>query len=209
MIVPFKSTNFIKRMDRELSRYEVQSSVVDIILNKYFQETDCTNYLDSFITEYMENGGDISLKIIRQIIRSNDFNLWAQDHLCFHFKELTRKFVIKDNRLIIYRSITTKYDWIKFASKCNKINLGLFWSFRYDGAYPYYGNENHTKYIFKASVSLRDVDWFTTILLNLSELSYDEQEIRLFKNRKLKDFSVETVGEFFITNFSSKKKIFS
>jgi len=209
-MIPFNTESFLKRIDRELASYEVYSSVIELILNKYFQETDEHMYLDEFFNAYMEHGHELDLKLVRSVIRSTDFKSWAEYYLPDHMSELSEKFTFSEDgkRVIIYRSITTNYDWIDKARTQSKIKAGIFWSFSYNTAIPHWGNSSDKNtYVFSGDISFRDVDWFSTILLNLSSLTEDEQEIRTFSNRKIKDFKVNEEGNFFVITFSPSKHI--
>lgn len=60
-------------------------------------------------------------------------------------------------------------------------SLGVFWSWRKDGANAYSGSGRNS-IIFKGMVPVSSIDWKTTFVINLYNLAY-EKEVRLDDNR--------------------------
>jgi len=207
MEIIFDATSFIKRVDRELTFFMVESSITDIIANLYYPETDYNFMKEEFFNAYM--AGEVDKRMIRTIIRTKDFQWWVEEPLQEKINKFLENLIFdEENTLRIYRAIKTNYDWVEKAAKAEKIKLGVCWSFDYNGAIPYYGDsEAKNKYIFFGRVKPRDIDWHNTILFNLSESYSHEKEIRLFENRKIRDFYVEQKGELFTKTFGNKKKI--
>ena len=206
----YEANAFIKRIDRELNDMMFFSSIIELISDKFYPRHDDseinTSLRDEFYKSFIE--GNLTKKIIRKVLRSYDFECWTEWNLQSIIDDFLNDLNFKDGKLTIYRAITTNYDWIKVSALSKKIKLGDCWSYDYNGAIPYYGNvkdKNH--YIFMGDISPRDIDWYHTILFNLSQSYSHEKEIRLFSNRTIKNFRVEKKGELFVYQFNYKKKI--
>jgi len=168
----YEANAFIKRIDRELNDMMVFSSIIELISDKFYPRHDDseinTSLRDEFYKSFIE--GNLTKKIIRKVLRSYDFECWTEWNLQSIIDDFLNDLNFKDGKLTIYRAITTNYDWIKVSALSKKIKLGDCWSYDYNGAIPYYGNvkdKNH--YIFMGDISPRDIDWYHTILFNLSQ----------------------------------------
>jgi len=205
----FNSDYFLKRIDKELNSFENKEFITSVISNFYFQEVDScySKYEEQFFSEYLEES-EVSNKLLRSIIRSKMFNEWFEEFIYHKIDSFLKNLTFEDNQLKIYRAITAGYDFIEKVRVVNKFNAGIFWSYDYEYAIPYNGCPSEDTYIFHANVNLSSIDWYKTIMLNLVEVyGEDEKEIRLFKNRKIFNFSVEK--EDHLLHYEIRKKIIS
>lgn len=198
--------SFVKKVDREMSKsFIVFNSFLEIVANRYFPGTTDNMYQQEFYEAYMI--GEVKVSLLRKIIRSSEFGFWARSVFCFETARFLDSLVLEDNgRIRVYRSIGTNYDWVKKTLEVDVVKLGQSWSFLYSRADFYCIDSMHeNKYIFSGTVAVRDIDWTKVYLLNLSETFKNKSNVRLFGNRKLKDFCVEKKGELFVYKFKPAK----
>jgi len=203
--INFSTSLFVRRLDRNLFQdFEVFESTKEILANLFFKDID-SKYEDKFFKLMIED--EVTIKFMRKILRSNEFESWAEDYLESYISEFLDKltYLKKSNSIKIYRSITCTYDWINKASKSKKISTGNCWSYLYEGAIPYHGCPSDQEFIFHGEINLSNIDWFRTIILNLVfPYGEDEQEIRTYAKKRIKNFSVERVGDILHSQFSKK-----
>jgi len=204
--INYNFDTFLKRLDKELfSNYEVHTFLENILKDFYLIDMADSIFYNDFYDQLVSEGA-VDIKIIRQIIRTSEFYIYFKDFMNKKVKDLISKLTFVDNKIKIYRAITCNYDFIDKVKSVNKISLGIFWSYCYEGAIPYNGCPSENEYIFFAEININNIDWFHTLILNTCEIyGEDEQEIRTFSNKKVYNFSIEKVGE--LLHYTVKKNV--
>jgi len=204
--INYNFDTFLKRLDKELfNNYEVYIFLENILKDFYLIDMEDSIFYNDFYNQLISEG-TVDIKIIRQIIRTSEFYIFFKDFMNNKVEDLISKLTFVDNKIKIYRAITCNYDFINRVKFVNKISLGIFWSYCYEGAIPYNGCPSENEYIFFAEININNIDWFHTLILNTCEIyGEDEQEIRTFSNKKVYNFSIEKVGE--LLHYTVKKNV--
>lgn len=203
----FNIDSFIERISKEINDYDVFHSLEEILLNSYFVENNTSGHLkENFIKAYSKEA--VSHIQLKEIIKTDDFKQWATCNFRKEISLFLKKLSIENDEIILYRAINTNFDWIKETLSIvdDSVRIGIYWTYRYDKAISYCGNKKPKyQYICKGNFSLKNIDWYKTFLFNISNFQKEECEIRVFKNRKIKKFSVEKIGDFFTYSFKENK----
>lgn len=133
-----------------------------------------------YVTYYKQQNetGDLSDD---KIVKSVDFIDWLKDELSYKIEavESTLRNKIEDDKITVYRSITTDDRWFPNLLK-SKCSIGTFWSYDAESAEPHWGyndpKTNHTALI-KSTIDIKHVDWVNTFQLNIDIDVEDEHEV--------------------------------
>jgi hypothetical protein len=97
-----------------------------------------------------------------------------------------RQFPLEIYRVVKLRSITD----------LRPNELGIYWTWDENAADAYWGMSSGEKYVIRALVQNRDIDWRGTLEANLhSSIGADEREIRLYEGTQLKVTGWKVKGE--------------
>jgi len=202
----YEHQKFIKRILRDMNDDIVSDCITEIITEMY-SFSDMNFLKEEFMDQLISD--DIKTSLLRAIVRSDDFDAYSSSIFTEKINKFVESLNIDNSKLKVYRAITCPYDWVEAALKTKVVKLGECWSYKYDKAIPYCGDERYQKYIFSAEVNLKDINWPYTFLFNLTSIYSKKCEIRLFSNRKVKNFTVEKCGELFTYTFKNNKVFLS
>ncbi|MCK4500539.1 hypothetical protein KAU11_08570 [Candidatus Babeliales bacterium] len=91
---------------------------------------------------------------------------------------------IKGGKIILYREMTVRKDWVEHLAKHPKSRIGQYWSWDAAAAEAHWGNLNLGIATVVIEVQEKHVDWSETFQANLK--AEEEKEITLFKNTPIK-----------------------
>jgi hypothetical protein len=144
---------------------------------------------------------------IAEIKDSADFKNYVKYDLEYKFDETVHNLAshITDGKVSMWRVILVKPEWIQHLSQYGG-RLGIYWSFEKNAAEPHWGEYGKNEVIFEALINENEIDWKTTIELNVNPTYSDEKEIRLFENTELNIISIKFNDEYIdMSKFKNKK----
>lgn len=100
---------------------------------------------------------------------------------------------IKNGKIVLYRDITVRKDWLEHLSKNPKSRLGKYWSWDADAADAHWGNFGQVITTVVIEIPEKYVDWTETFQANLK--IEEEKEITLFKNTPIKIKAILNKGK--------------
>ena len=125
-----------------------------------------------------------------EIDETDDFKNWLEYKIDFRFNKaienIEQESTVENGRIKLWREMTVSEDYIKHLLTQGK-HLGIYWSFTDSAAEAYWANSKKKLYVkLESSVDKSQINWETTIELNMNPTGEDEKEIRLFQNTPLK-----------------------
>jgi hypothetical protein len=115
----------------------------------------------------------------------DEFESWLESELIDRFSatiQYVSGVVGPDWHIPLWRAVT-----VKDLKDMNLANVGVFWAYSKDSAFPYFGKHaSENTLIVHASADIRNVDWIATLGQNISQSFTDENEIRLDKNAPIR-----------------------
>lgn len=120
------------------------------------------------------------------------FDGWVRD-LAWQVIDDIEGRVGRDGTINIWREITAPKNWHPASRK----HIGVYWSWDKHAAHAHWGSfkSGHVKWLLGAIAHVDQVDWNSTIALNLNpSLGSEEKEIRLYDNVEIVLVSLEKEG---------------
>jgi len=191
----YEHKKFINRIIKQMNNEFVAQAISNILANAYFPITE-TSGSKEFYSSLMTSS--VTISQLRKIVRTQEFFLWSDLYFQKHINKLIELFTIEGNLINLYKDLDCKYNWVEECLKVEEVRVEQEWNVKYNNPEA----DSMVKYILSAKSSFRDVDWFSSFL---SYLNTKEEKIILFKNRKMKNFCVERVGELFLYQFKPAK----
>ena len=121
--------------------------------------------------------------------RDDKIHEWISGSLEQQLSRMKKSMKFKGDRLIVYRMMK-----IGSFKKLDLESLGLFWTYKPNTAIAYWGGKGKAVLV-KATVALKDVDFYETLSANSHANHFDEDEITLKKGAELRDVEVVTEGK--------------
>jgi hypothetical protein len=197
-----KYSDFLNNLNESFSDIDSTDILTDEFIKDFIESDECGGLLDYYIED---NNLDFNDK--DEIQNSDDFFNFIKSDLTSYYENFMDNIydIISNNTLKIYRSITVDDDWLDNFIIDNR-NIGIYWSFDENAAEPHWGEYGKNEVIFEALINENEIDWKTTIELNVNPTYSDEKEIRLFENTELNIISIKFNDEYIdMSKFKNKK----
>ena len=174
-------------------------SLEDLNPKKIAEDMLMSNYdtmIDLYRWEDLETDFDLSDEERDEIVDDENvdeterFKNWLEGYVEARynnaFNTISDESTFENGRIKLWREMTVSEDYIKHLLTQGK-HLGIYWSFTDSAAEAYWANSKKKLYVkLESSVDKSQINWETTIELNMNPTGEDEKEIRLFQNTPLK-----------------------
>jgi len=152
----------------------------DIVTDTFIHKQLESDLVEYYVTNYKQLTEQDNLNNTK-ILKSADFIDWLKDELSdkIDIVEPILRNLIHDNKITIYRSITTDDKWFTNLLK-SKRNIGTYWAYDAESAEPHWGYDNPNAknvVLIKSTIDIQYVDWVNTFQLNIDIDLEDEHEI--------------------------------
>lgn len=106
---------------------------------------------------------------------------WINDTTDDQLSRMKKHMKFKGDRLIVYRKIK-----VNDIDMIDTEHLGIYWTYKVSTAVAYWGHGEHDVLV-RATISLDDVDFPSTLMAHTHTAHFDEDEITLKEGAQLKD----------------------
>jgi hypothetical protein len=192
MVSLFSQENFLSYVEQNIDSSEVQTSISNIIAHKYFHVNYGSNKLDfskEFNSKYFKD--KVDKELLLSILKSKQFLNWFLNFSNDEINFLLSSLEVDNNKIKLFRAIAMDEDYLDIIYDNEMIDLGIYWTFDKQSAYPYYGSKLSSEmFIFEGIFDINNIDLNMSILLNFSGDTSSEKELRVIKGSLVHNFTM-------------------
>lgn len=196
-----KYSVFLNNINENFSDYDKDDILTDDFIKNFIDFDDIESSLDYYIEE-----NDLDINDKYNIQNTDGFFDKIKTELTYYFDDFMDNIYdnLKNGKLKIYRKIKVDNEWLENFLIVNK-NIGIYWSYDENAAEAHWGVDGNNEVTFEALIDENEIDWKTTIELNINPNFSEEKEIRVFDNIKLNIISIKYNDEYIdMSKFKNK-----